>query len=145
MGLRKHWKKEEEEKSLSRVQLFVTRWTVAHQAPRSMGFSRNEYWSGLPFPPSGDLPNPGIESSSPTLQVDSLSSEPSGKLFYMGTGHFGLRSIIMNPVELESSSINPIFVCMYHISGLSLSHTCIHTYVHSTKQMSDFRASPQMY
>ena len=108
-------------------------------------FSRQVYWSGLPCPPSGDLPNPGIESSSPTLQVDSLSSELSGKLFYMGTGHFGLRSIIMNPVELESSSINPIFVCMYHISGLSLSHTCIHTYVHSTKQMSDFRASPQMY
>jgi len=46
----------------SRVQLFATLWTVAHQAPLSMGFSRQEYWSGLPFPPLGDLPNPGIKS-----------------------------------------------------------------------------------
>ena len=48
-------------KSLDRVQLFVTQWTVAYQAPPSMGFSRQEYWSGLPFPSPGDLPNPGIE------------------------------------------------------------------------------------
>jgi len=50
---------------LSRVQLFVTPWTVACQAPLSVGFSRQEYWSGLPFPPPGDLPNPGIEPISP--------------------------------------------------------------------------------
>ena len=49
----------------SRVQLFVTRWTVAHQAPLSVGFSRQEYWSGLPCPPPGDLPNPGVEPMSP--------------------------------------------------------------------------------
>ena len=55
-------------KSLSRVRLFVTPWTVAHQAPPSMGFSRQEYWSGLPFPSPGDLPNPGIEPRSPTLR-----------------------------------------------------------------------------
>ena len=48
----------------SRVRLFATLWTVAHQAPLSMGFSRQEYWSGLPCPPPGDLPNPGIEPSS---------------------------------------------------------------------------------
>ena len=59
--------------------LFATPWTVARQAPLSMGFSRQEYWSGLPFPPSEDLPNPGIESRSPTLQADSLPSEPPGK------------------------------------------------------------------
>ena len=47
------------------VQLFATPWTVAHQAPLSMGFSRQEYWSGLPFPPPGDLPNPGIKPASP--------------------------------------------------------------------------------
>ena len=47
--------------SLSRVRLFVTPWTVAYQVPPSMGFSRQEYWSGLPFPSPGDLPNPGIE------------------------------------------------------------------------------------
>ena len=50
-------------KSLSRVQLFVTLWTVTYQAPPSMGFSRQEYWSGLPFPSPGDLPDPGIEPS----------------------------------------------------------------------------------
>ena len=48
-------------KSLSRVQLFATPWTVAYQAPPSMGFSKQEYWSGLPFPSPGDLPDPGIE------------------------------------------------------------------------------------
>ena len=53
--------------------------TVAHQALLSMGFSRQEYWSGLSCPPPGDLPNPGIEPRSPALQVDSLPSEPPGK------------------------------------------------------------------
>ena len=50
----------------------VTPWTVARQAPLSMGFSRQEYWSGLPFPSAGDFPNPGIEARSPALQADSL-------------------------------------------------------------------------
>ena len=54
-------------KSLSRVRLFVTLWTVAYQAPLSMGFSRQEYWGGLPFPSPGDLPDPGIEPRSPSL------------------------------------------------------------------------------
>ena len=65
-------------KSLSRVQLFATPWTVAHQAPLSMGFSRQEYWSGLPFPSPGNLPNPRIKPRSPTLQADTLTSEPPG-------------------------------------------------------------------
>ena len=54
-------------KSVSRVRLFATPWTVAYQALPSMGFSRQEYWSGLPFPSSEDLPDPGIEPMSPTL------------------------------------------------------------------------------
>ena len=58
--------------SLNHVQLFVTPWIVAHQAPLSIGFSRLEYWSGLPCPPLGDLPDRGIESTSPALQMDSL-------------------------------------------------------------------------
>ena len=58
------------------VWLFVTPWTVAYQAPLSMEFSRQEYWSGLPFPSPGDLPNPEIEPRSPALQADSLPSEP---------------------------------------------------------------------
>ena len=64
---------------LSCVQLFVTPWTEARQAPLSMKFSRQEYWSGLPFTSPGDLPDPGIEPMSPALQVDSLPSEPPGK------------------------------------------------------------------
>ena len=65
-------------KSISCVWPFVTLWTVAHQAPSSMGFSRQEYWNGLPFPSPGDLPNPGIEPRSPALQADALTSEPPG-------------------------------------------------------------------
>ena len=65
-------------KSLSRVRLFVTPWTVAHQALLSMEFSRQEYWSGLPFPSPGFLPNSGIEPGSPELQADALPSDPPG-------------------------------------------------------------------
>ena len=64
---------------LSHVQLLATPWTVAHQTPVSMEFSKQEYWSVLPFPSSGDLPDPGIEPGSPALQADSLPSEPLGK------------------------------------------------------------------
>ena len=60
----------------------ATPWTVARQAPLSMGFSRQEYWSGLPCPPPVDLPDPGIKPGSPTLQVDSFPSKPPGKPSY---------------------------------------------------------------
>ena len=63
----------------SYVLLFATPWTVAHQAPLSVGFSRQEYWSGLPFPSPGDLPDPGIEPRSPALQTDSSLFEPPRK------------------------------------------------------------------
>ena len=69
--LKKEWVK-----SLSCIRLFATLWTVACQAPPSMGFSKQEYWGGLPFPSPGDLPDPGLEPGSPTLQAD---SEPPGK------------------------------------------------------------------
>ena len=72
-------KQEGEVKSLSRVRLFATSWRVAYQAPPSVGFSRQEYWSGLPFPSPGDLPNPGVEPRSPALEVDALTFEPPGK------------------------------------------------------------------
>ena len=65
--------------SLRCVWLFKTPWTVARQAPLSMGFSRQEHWSGLPCPPPGDLPDPGIEPRSQLLLRDSLRSEPPGK------------------------------------------------------------------
>ena len=74
-----HEVKWSEVKSLSRVRLFATPWTVAYQAPPSMGFSRQECWSGLPFPSPGDLPDPGIEPRSPALKADALLSEPPGK------------------------------------------------------------------
>ena len=66
----------------SHVQLFAALWTVAHQASLSMGFSRQEYWSGLPYPPPGDLPDPEIKAmfpASPALQKDSLPTESPGK------------------------------------------------------------------
>ena len=66
-------------KLLIHVRLFVTPWTVTYQAPLSMGFSRQEYWSGVPLPSPGDLPNPGIEPGSPAFQADALTSEPPGK------------------------------------------------------------------
>ena len=98
-GWRGEWKRV---KSLSGVWLFVTPWTVAYQALRSMGFSRQEYWSGLPFPSPGDLPNPGIEPVSPALQTDALPSELLGKpLVKRGWGHLstgtapGINSIIV--------------------------------------------------
>ena len=64
---------------LSCVQIFETPQTAAHQAPLSMGFSMQEYWSGLLCPPPGDLPHPGIKTRSPALQADSLSFEPPRK------------------------------------------------------------------
>ena len=66
-------------KSLSRVRLFATPWTVTYQAPLSMGFSGQEYWSGVPFSSPGDLLNPAIEPGSPALWADTLPSEPPGK------------------------------------------------------------------
>ena len=69
----------------SMIALFATSWTVALQAPQSMGFSRQERWSGVPFPSPGDLPDPGIEPRSPALQADALTSEPPVEL---GVPHF---------------------------------------------------------
>ena len=66
-------------KWLSRVRLFANTWTVAYQSPPPMGFSRQVYWNGLPFPSPGDLPNRGIKPGPPTLQADTLPFEPPGK------------------------------------------------------------------
>ena len=79
-----------EVKLLSRVRLFASPWTADSQAPLSMGFSRQEYWSGLPFPSPGDLPDSGIEPRSPTLQADTLPSKPPGKP-YSAKGRFKLH------------------------------------------------------
>ena len=74
-------------------------WTIAHQAPLSMGFSRQEYWSGLPCPPTGDLPDPGIEPRPPALQADSLPSEPPGKL--------GLRMVKSQQGGRKAKQVKP--------------------------------------
>ena len=71
---------EGEVKSLSHVQLFATSWTVVDQVPKSMEFSREEYWSGLPFPSPGDLSSPGTEPWSPALQAGTLPSESPGNV-----------------------------------------------------------------
>ena len=82
----------------------ATPWSVARQAPLSMAFPRQEYWSGLPFPSPGDLPNPGIEPGSPTLQADDLLSEPPGKShFSRGTSElvFQVKEVLL---ELQSEN-----------------------------------------
>ena len=77
-------------KSLSCVRLLATPWTAAYQAPPSMGFCRQEYWSGLPFPSPGDLPDPGMEPRSLALQADTLTSEPPRSLMdSVGEGEGG--------------------------------------------------------
>ena len=81
---------------------------VAYQAPPSMGFSRQEYWSGLPFPSPGDLPDPGIEPGSPSFQADALTSEPPGKVSY---------DTSLCEIPNEDNGSNPIcktsIVCQY--------------------------------
>ena len=80
-------------------QLFVTPWTVAHQAPLSIGFSRQEYQSGCHALLQGNLPNPGIKPRSPTLQVDSLPTEPPGKPKNTGMGSLSLLQRIFATQE----------------------------------------------
>ena len=91
-----HTSPKKEWKSLSRVQLFATPWTI-----QSMAFSRPEYWSGQPFPSPGDLPNPGIKPTSPALWVDSLPAEPQGKPKNTGVGSLPLHQQIFLTLELN--------------------------------------------
>ena len=88
-------------KLLSCVQLFGTLWTV-----QSMEFSRPAYWSGLPFPSPGDLPNPGIEPRSPALQEDSLPAEPPGKPKNTGVGSLSLLQRIFPTKELSQDLLH---------------------------------------
>ena len=96
-------------KSLSHVQLFVTPWTVAHQVRLSIGFPRQEYWSGLPFPSPGDFPDPRIEPGSPALRADALPSEPPGNPKNTGVGcYFLLQGIF------PTQGSNPGLLCLLH-------------------------------
>ena len=101
-------------RSLSCVWLFETPWTVAHQAPPSMEFSRPEYWNGLPFPSPGDLPDPGIEPRSPALQMDSLPQSHLGhpQLFLESESEVSPSCLTLcDPMDcsLPGSSIHGIF------------------------------------
>ena len=94
----------------------MTPWTIAHQASLSMGFSRQEYWSGLPFRSPGNLPNPGIEPGSPALQADSSLSEPLGK------------PILLNLQFSTNQSINLavcVCVCVCVVCVCVCTHVCV--------------------
>ena len=113
-------------KSLSRVLRFATLWTVAYQAPPSMGFSRQECWSGLPFPSPGDLPDPGMEPGSPALRADALSSEPPGKpTFQWGicqkSSHWdkGYFLYILQPIG-NNCIFRIIAICFINISDIHI-------------------------
>ena len=99
------------------VRLSSIPWTVAHLAPLSIGFSRQEYWSGLPSPPPRDLPNPGIEPRSPALQVDSLPSEPPGKPKNIGVSSLSLLQGIC-PTQKSNQSVLHCRQILYQLSYL---------------------------
>ena len=103
----------------------MTPWTVALQAPLSMGFSRQEFWCGLPCPPPGNLPNPGIEPRSPTLQADSSLSEPPGKLKNIGVGSLSLLQGIF-PTQ---KSIQGLLYCRWILYQLSYQRSPCYTTV----------------
>ena len=128
------WKKERRRerkkvKSLSCAWLFATPWSVACQAPLSMGFSRQEYWSGLPFPSPGALPDPGIEPGSPALQAGSLLPEPPGKSRWSngcwsnGCWQFDLWFLCLFKSGLNISG-SPWFMYCWSLAYRILSITC---------------------
>ena len=87
--------------SLSRAQLFATPWTAAHQAPPSMRFSRQGYWSGVPFPSPGDLPNPGIEPAPPALAGRFFTTAPPGNpCFNKNPDKLMLYNLLIYPLNL---------------------------------------------
>ena len=128
-------------KSLSPVRLFATPWTVAHQAPPSMEFSRQEYWSGLPFPSPGDLPNPGIKLESPASQADTLPSGPPGNplrrpcLFFSLVQSFSLVRLFCDPMDCSTPGF-PV-----HLQIPDLTQTHVH-WVGNAIQSSHHLSSP---
>ena len=119
----------------SRVQLFGTPWAVAGQAPLSMGFSREEHWSGLPFPSPDDLPDPGTEPRSPVLQADSLPlrhwDSPLGcrTMIYLRR-NFGSEPVSQSvkcakSEDVETSASQRYFVCAIHVCKHAQSLSCV--------------------
>ena len=132
--------------SLSRVRLFATPRTIICQAPLSMGFSRQEYWSRLPCPPPGDLPNPGIKPRSPTLQADSLLSEAPGKPIggfkkakSLSTSYiFKIMSILLadRPSSVYKFLLVSAFNFSRHLHCFFLLNNCIYNLIFSFKSFS---------
>ena len=112
-SLAKKWKVKVK---LFRVRLFATPWAVAHQAPPSMEFSRQEYWSGLPFPSPGDLPDPGIEPGSPTLQADAFTiwatrdKKGKGKKVRGGRELWWFPGFLSLAVYMPAKSFSPVWL-----------------------------------
>ena len=112
---------ESESASCSIVSDSATPWSVAHQVSLYMEFSRQEYWRGLPFPSSGDLPRPGIEPRSPSLEVNSLPSEPQGKPHYLLLSHFSRVRLCATPQTTAHQAPPSLgFSRQEHWSGLPL-------------------------
>ena len=99
--------------SVSHIWLFVTLWTVAQQASLSMWFSRQECWSGLPFPPAGDLPNPGIRPWSPALQADSLLFVSPGKPRWLQLYANYILDPVLTFIALSLQTISCIFLFLH--------------------------------
>ena len=104
--------------SLSWVQLLATPWTAAHQAPLSMGFPRQEYRSGLPFPSPGDLPDPGTESASPALAGGFFTTESPGKTLVACCSLAKSCSTLCEPIDCRK----PNFPVLHHLQELAQSH-----------------------
>ena len=110
----------------SRVWLFATQWAVAHQSPPFMEFARQEYWSGLPFPSPGDLPNPGVKPRSPALQADALPSEPPGPCCHKWKHFFLFYDwVIFHPAMKKNK------YAIFHICIHTCICICIHTHTHT--------------
>ena len=109
-------------KLLSRVRLSAIPWTVAHQAPPSMGFSRDEYWSGLSFPSPGDLPDPGIKPGSPALREDALPSELPGNQIIILSFHSSLQICACG--LLQGQTLGPVLV----VNKILLEHDRAHQF-----------------
>ena len=116
------WKGKGKVKSLSRGQLFVTPWTVVYHAPPYMGFSRQEYWSGFPYPSPRDLPDPGIEPGSPALQAESLPFELPGKHLKMVMHAFNQK--LKKNFFLMRNAINVVLPELFYFHKHA--YSCIH-------------------
>ena len=126
-----------EVKSLSHVRFFATPWTAAYQAPLSMGFSRQEYWSGVPFPSPGHLPNPGIEPRFPVQQAHALPSEPPGNpgIMYHAKG-FKLRKKLVptfqTGVRLKTLGVRTHITHFFYLQIASMCTTRIASRAYSS-------------